>query len=225
MKRVTIGKAAEVAGVSVETIRFYERRGLVSQPTTPVRGYREYDPETIEQIRFIRHAQEIGFSLSDIQELMELRSDPGSDCSDVRLRAVAKLGDVNIKIERLRLVQDALETLIAACPGKGAVGSCSILNEITKHAPRPDDAHRTSSQIAKESKLMKTTEFTVEGMHCDGCANTAAALLSAVPGVRKAEVSYADRRARVLHDPDQAGVADLYAAVGRAGYVASERTE
>ena len=74
--RRTISKAAKAADVSVETIRFYERRGLVSQPMTPVRGYREYDLDTIEQIRFIRHAQEIGFSLSDIQELMELRSDP-----------------------------------------------------------------------------------------------------------------------------------------------------
>ena len=148
MMRCTISRAAKAAEVSVETIRFYERRALISQPITPVRGYREYDPETIEQIRFIRHAQEIGFSLSEIQELMTLHTDPDGDCSDVRLRAVAKLDDVNIKIERLRRVQDALETLIAACPGKGAVSSCSILNEITKHAPRPDDAHRSSSQIA-----------------------------------------------------------------------------
>ena len=223
--RCTISRAAKAADVSVETIRFYERRGLVSQPTTPARGYREYDRETIEQIRFIRHAQEIGFSLSDIQELMELRSDPDSDCSDVRLRAVAKLGDVNTKIERLRRVQDALETLIAACPGEGAVGSCSILNEITKHESRPDDTARSSSQTSKGPRAMKMTEFTIDGMHCDGCAKTAATLLSAVPGVRKAEVSYADRRARVLHDPDQAGVADLYAAVGRAGYVASGKAE
>jgi len=223
--RCTISRAAKAANVGVETIRFYERRGLVSQPTTPVRGYREYDPETIEQIRFIRHAQEIGFSLSDIQELMELRSDPDSDCSDVRLRAVAKLDDVNIKIERLLRVQDALETLIAACPGEGAVGSCSILKEITKHESRPDDAARSSSQTSQEPILMKTIEFTVDGMHCDGCAKTAETLLSAMPGVRKAEVSFAERRARVLHDPDQASVADLYAAVSRAGYVASDKAE
>tara|TARA_R110000796_G_scaffold170945_2_gene287866 strand:- start:2108 stop:2782 length:675 start_codon:yes stop_codon:yes gene_type:complete len=223
--RRTISKAAKAADVSVETIRFYERRGLVSQPMTPVRGYREYDLDTIEQIRFIRHAQEIGFSLSDIQELMELRSDPDSDCSDVRLRAVAKLHDVNIKIERLLRVQDALETLIAACPGEGAVGSCSILKEITKHESRPDYAVHSSSQTLKRSTLMKTTEFTVDGMHCDGCAKTAETLLSAVPGVRKAEVSYADRHARVLHDPDQASVTDLYAAVSRAGYVASDKSE
>ena len=183
--RRTISKAAKAADVSVETIRFYERRGLVSQPMTPVRGYREYDLDTIEQIRFIRHAQEIGFSLSDIQELMELRSDPG----------------------------------------EGAVGSCSILKEITKHESRPDYAVHSSSQTLKRSTLMKTTEFTVDGMHCDGCAKTAETLLSAVPGVRKAEVSYADRHARVLHDPDQASVTDLYAAVSRAGYVASDKSE
>lgn len=225
MIRFTIGKAAEAAGVNVETIRFYERRGLVFQPPTPAQGYREYDSETIDRIRFIRHAQEIGFSLADIRELLALRTDPGSDCADVRLRAVARLDDVNAKIGRLQQMQAALEILIAACPGEGAISSCSILNEITRQNPRPADLPHPTKQAAEESAIMRTTEFIVEGMHCGGCAKTATALLTQVPGVRKAEVSYPEKRARVLHDPDQASVADLHAAVAQAGYVARDLSE
>lgn len=225
MTRITIGKAAEAAGVNVETIRFYERRDLVPQPPKPTQGYREYDVETIERIRFIRHAQEIGFSLNEIGELLALRTDPGSDCSDVRLRAVTKLGDVKAKIDRLQQMQSALEILIAACPGQGAISSCSILNEITRQNPRPAGSIHPKKQTTKEPVAMKTTEFIVEGMHCTGCAKTATALLMQVPGVRKVEVTYAEKRARVLHDPDQASVADLHAAVGQAGYVARELGE
>ena len=72
---------------------------------------------------------------------------------------------------------------------------------------------------------MKIAEFTIEGMHCAGCANTAAALLSRVEGVHKADVSYADKRARVLYDPEQATVANLHAAVGQAGYTAEDLAE
>ncbi|GHE03970.1 hypothetical protein U879_21160 [Defluviimonas sp. 20V17] len=219
MTGCSIGRAARATGVNVETIRFYERRGLVPQPPRPTQGYREYGAETIERIRFIRHAQQIGFSLNDIRELLALRTDPGSDCSEVRLRAVAKLGDVNAKICRLQQMRAALETLIAACPGQGAVGSCSILNEIARQNLRPVGSIHPAKPTAKGPVAMITTEFIVDGMHCGGCAKTATALLRQVPGVRKAEVTYPEKRARVLHDPDQASAADLHAAVGQTGYV------
>ena len=132
MSGFTIGQVAKAANVNVETIRFYERRGLVVQPPTPSQGYREYDSETVERVRFIRQAQEIGFSLREVQELVALRSDPCGDCADVRARATAKLNDVNAKIAQLHRVRSALETLIAACPGKGAVESCSILEELAR---------------------------------------------------------------------------------------------
>lgn len=222
MTGFTISKAARAADVNVETIRFYERRGLINQPRTPAQGYREYPPETVEQIRFIRQAQEIGFALRDIQELLALRTDPEGDCADVRLRAVAKLDDVNAKIDQLRTVKHALETLIAACPGQGALGSCSILNEITSYNARSRSAAASPHQTAQETTTMVTTEFAIEGMHCSGCAKTVSALLLRVPGVRHAEVSYAEQRARVLHDPDTAAVADIQAAIGQAGYSAKD---
>ncbi len=132
MDSMTIGKAAGRAGVGVETIRYYERRGLVEQPPKPKgAGFRDYPKSTVERIRFIRQAQEIGFSLREIEELLSLRADPSADCADVREQAMAKLAEVDHKIERLEEVRDALEALIAACPGSGALRACSILEALT----------------------------------------------------------------------------------------------
>ena len=81
----------------------------------------------MHRIRFIRHAQELGFSLKEIEDLLTLRADPGSDCADVRERAAVKLEDVKHKVKHLRRIQMALERVIAACPGTGALDGCSII--------------------------------------------------------------------------------------------------
>lgn len=131
MTGLTIGKAARNAGVGVETIRFYERKGLIDRPRTPPRaGFRVYPRETIRRIRFIRQAQAIGFSLQEINELLSLRADPAADCSDVRERASVKLDEVNRKITRLEDIRDALQDLIEACPGRGALRVCSIMETL-----------------------------------------------------------------------------------------------
>ena len=128
MKTTTIAKAARKAGVGIETIRFYERRGLIEQPRKPLGGgYRDYPEDTVERIRFIRRAQEIGFSLREIDELLSLRADPGSDSARVRERARHKLDQVNEKVADLERIRAALEGLIAACPGGGALRACSIM--------------------------------------------------------------------------------------------------
>ncbi|MFQ5773752.1 MAG: MerR family DNA-binding protein [Kiloniellaceae bacterium] len=132
MNRMTISKAARAAGVGVETIRFYERKGLIEQPPKPdASGFRTYPIETVQRIRFIRLAQEIGFSLREIEELLSLRADPAADCSDVRERATAKLAEVDRKIAQLEQIRGALQDLIAACPGRGALRACSILEALT----------------------------------------------------------------------------------------------
>jgi MerR family mercuric resistance operon transcriptional regulator len=131
MKDLTIGAAARQAGVGVETIRFYERRGLIEQPPKPPgAGFRVYSPEQVTRIEFIRQAQQIGFSLNETKELLSLRADPRADCSAVRSQAVAKLGQVERKIAQLQEIAAALETLIAACPGSGALEACSILDTL-----------------------------------------------------------------------------------------------
>ena len=130
---LTIGKAARAAGVNVETIRFYERRGLLKQPRKPDgHGFRQYSPDIVARIRFIRKGQELGFSLREIEDLLSLETDLAADCGDVRARATAKIEDVNRKIAELERMRAALEQVVAACPGCGApLRSCSILEALT----------------------------------------------------------------------------------------------
>lgn len=131
MSTMTIGKAARAAGVGIETIRFYERNGLIEQPPKPAcGGFRVYPEDTVRRVRFIRQGQELGFSLRQIAELLSLKADPATDCSDVRRRAQAKLDDVDEKLARLTGIRAALEELIAACPGRGALRACSIMGAL-----------------------------------------------------------------------------------------------
>jgi MerR family copper efflux transcriptional regulator len=133
MQPLTIGKAAREAGVNIETVRFYERRGLIEQPPKGA-GYRSYSPELVVRIRFIKEAQQIGFSLGEIRELLTLRADPDADCADVQRQATAKLDEVQRKIEKLREIGRALEILIAACPGRGGLQACSILDALARRS-------------------------------------------------------------------------------------------
>ena len=131
MLDLTISRAAAKACVGVETIRFYERKGLIEQPLKPLGGgYRIYPAETVARIRFIRQAQEIGFSLREIDELLSLRADPSADCSNVRAQATMKLEEVDRKITQLHEIRGALRNLIAACPGQGALRACSIMDAL-----------------------------------------------------------------------------------------------
>lgn len=123
-----IGEAAKAAGIGVETIRYYERRGLVARPARPVGGgARSYPEETVARIRFIREAQSIGFSLREIKELVSLKRDPDTDCGEVRARAKAKLDEVNRKIAGLEVMRTKLEQALGACPGRGRLDQCAIL--------------------------------------------------------------------------------------------------
>ena len=136
MRTMTISKAAKQAGTRIETVRFYERRGLITQPLKPAAGgFRDYPPETVSRLRFIREAQELGFSLNEIAELLSLRADPKANCAQVQRRAEAKLAEVRRKIERLQDIGAALDRLIAACPGKGALGACSFLEAMESGPP------------------------------------------------------------------------------------------
>lgn len=223
MGRFTISRAAKAANVTVETIRFYERKGLIAQPHKPAGGgARTYDGETVARLRFVRQAQDIGFSLREISELLALRADPEVDCADVRGRAIKKRDEVHAKLDQLSRMRDALDALIASCPGGGDLKACTILEAMERGRPV---AVGTSAMPPYSNPLtgnhdMKTTILNIEGMHCDGCARTIEALLSRVPGVHKAEASFDERRARVLHDQHEAPVADLAAAIATGGFKA-----
>ena len=126
-----IGELAKQSGVGVETVRFYEQKGLVAQPPRPVAGgYREYPHDAVQRIRFVRSAQLLGFSLDEIAELLDLEAGPSAQCADIRERAEVKRLQVQAKIENLERIRAALDTLINACPGEGPARTCSILEAI-----------------------------------------------------------------------------------------------
>ncbi len=127
---MTIGALAREAQVGVETIRFYEREGLLAQPRRPGRGYRVYPPEALERARFIRRSKAMGFTLDEIRELLALRARPGVLCGVVREQALAKVADIERKLEDLNRLREAIVTLAHACSGTTSMQHCSILNTL-----------------------------------------------------------------------------------------------
>ena len=124
-----IGRAAEKAGVKLQTLHYYERRGLL-RPARTNSNYRTYTEDAVKRVRFIKRAQELGFTLEEIKELLALRIDSAATCGDVRTRAEARLADVREKIQTLHSMERALEQLTAACSGEGAVTGCPILESL-----------------------------------------------------------------------------------------------
>ncbi len=128
MEQLKTGELAKRAGVNVETLRFYEREGLIPEPPRRMSGYREYPAESIQLIRFIKRAQELGFSLREVRELLALRVESGTTCADVRQKASEKVSEVRQKIADLQAIERALGTLTATCSGDGPLTECPILD-------------------------------------------------------------------------------------------------
>lgn len=127
MSSLTIGRIADEAGVGVETVRFYQRKGLLEKPPRRGTSHRRYSPEAVTRIRFIRGAQNLGFSLAEIEELLDLRVAPGASKADVKARAEAKLEEIEAKLRDLQRMRDTLLKLIGACDGTGPLDDCPIL--------------------------------------------------------------------------------------------------
>jgi MerR family copper efflux transcriptional regulator len=136
MDSLTIGTVAEQAGVNVQTIRFYERQGLIESPPRTPSGYRQYPKEVIKRIHFIQSAKELGFTLKEVNELLSLRVQPGSACNEVKDRALAKILDIDQKLDVLTRMKNALTTLTSACEHQRAVGDCPVLEAIEGGIPR-----------------------------------------------------------------------------------------
>lgn len=133
MKPLTIGQVAKRAGVGVETIRFYEREGLIDEPgRKPSSRYRQYEPDAVRRIRFIRHAKDLGFTLKEIQELLELRVNRDSTCADVRRQTKDKIADIEARIASLERMKVALDRLARKCRGRGPTTECPILEELDR---------------------------------------------------------------------------------------------
>lgn len=130
MGNMTIGRIARAAGAGIETIRFYEREGLLEKPARTASGYRHYRPDVVARLRFIRQAKDLGFTLSEIRELLALKVMPGKSCADVKARAERKIADVDRRIASLKRMRGALAKLASACSGKGPVSQCPILEAL-----------------------------------------------------------------------------------------------
>ena len=127
---LTIGKLASRGGVNIQTIRYYERSGLLPKPLRAASGYRIYADDAVRRLNFIKQAQVLGFSLREIQELLSLRMHPGTTCADIRQRARQKIAAVEKKLEDLQQIKGALTKLAAACRGNGPTSDCPILEAL-----------------------------------------------------------------------------------------------
>jgi MerR family mercuric resistance operon transcriptional regulator len=117
----------------VQTVRYYERSGLLPKPSRAASGYRLYAHDAVRRLTFIKQAQQLGFSLSEVQDLLSLRMQPGTTCADIRQRARLKIGAVDRKIEDLRRIKVALTKLAAACRGNGPTSECPIVEALEKN--------------------------------------------------------------------------------------------
>ena len=125
-----IGEVAERGGVNLQTNRYYEREGLLPEPPRLASGYRMFPETAVRRVRFIKRAQELGFSLAEIRELLSLRENTGAGAHDMRERARAKIADIEEKIRTLRAMKNALNGLVQRCPGCGPLGDCPIVDAL-----------------------------------------------------------------------------------------------
>lgn len=127
--RMTIGRVARAAGVNLQTVRYYQRRGLIERPPKPVSGYRHYPPATVDRIRFVKRAQALGFSLAEIGELLALGD---GRCADVRQVAERQRDLVACRIEELAAMRRTLDQLIERCCKGEEPGHCPLIESLSK---------------------------------------------------------------------------------------------
>lgn len=130
MESMTVGRVAKAAGVGVETVRFYEREGLIPEPPRRSSGYRQYPPSAVKRIAFIKRAKELGFKLREIRQLLGLRVHPDEACGPVREAAEAKISEVEERIADLKRLKAVLADLVVACGDRRETSECPILRAL-----------------------------------------------------------------------------------------------
>lgn len=130
MKPLTIGKVAKAADLGIETVRFYEKEGLIDPPKRTSANYRIYPERVVARLRFIKHAKSLGFTLKEIRELLSLSQNPQAQKSDVKAQLEAKIIDIRKKISHLQKIQSILETLDDCCDGQGPTEECPIIKAL-----------------------------------------------------------------------------------------------
>ncbi len=130
--RFTIGRLARLAGVNIQTVRYYERTGLLHPVSKTGAGYRLYGEGELKRLRFVRHAKDLGFTLKEIKELMGLRVESSTACAEVLKKTEEKLRDLEERIEKLNELRGILNELTVACRERTPTGECPILKSIEK---------------------------------------------------------------------------------------------
>ena len=134
-----IGEVAREAGVNIQTLRYYERRGLLEQPRRTASGYRAYPSETVRVVRFVKRAQELGFTLVEIEELLRLRDRRVRSRERVQAHAAAKLSDIDERIQSLKAMREALTVLLDSCRCAGPP-ECPILEALDAESASPSSS-------------------------------------------------------------------------------------
>ncbi len=132
MDTLSIGQVARKAGVGVETVRYYEREGLLEEPPRRASGYRQYSEQVVTRLHFIKRAQKLGFSLKEISELLLLRVDTQTSCEVVKQRTEAKIAEVEQKVVELQRMRQALLQVASLCTGRGPTGRCPMLEALNQ---------------------------------------------------------------------------------------------
>ena len=132
MKSLTIGNLAREAGINLETVRYYEREGILPKAPRSPSGYRLFPADAVRRLRFIKRTQELGFSLKEIRELLALRVSPRTTSSEIRKRAEAKIVDIQGKITSLESMSKTLRKLAESCAGCGPLSECPILESLDR---------------------------------------------------------------------------------------------
>lgn len=127
-----IGELAQRAGVGIDTVRYYEREGLLPKAQRLASGYRVYNENEVRRLRFVRRAKALGFTLPEIRELLALSAHRDDDMAGMKAAASEKLADVHAKLAELNRIREGLEALVASCPGHGALEQCPILNALAE---------------------------------------------------------------------------------------------
>jgi len=132
MSKMTIGRVAAEANVNTETLRYYERRGLVVCPPRSDANYRLYPPETVARVRFIKRAQELGFNLDEIGTLLTLRTSSQADHDASRIKTLIKISKVDAKIMSLQAMRNALVSLVDTCDPPSLSTPCPIIHSLSQ---------------------------------------------------------------------------------------------
>jgi len=143
MEILSIGQVAQRARVGLETVRFYEREGELSEPPRRASGYRQYSEQVVTRLHFIKRAQKLGFSLKEISELLRLRVDAQTSCEEVKQRTEAKIAEVERKLVELQRMRQALLQVHSLCIGPGPTSACPMLDALDQQEPL-DQAERTA---------------------------------------------------------------------------------